>query len=482
MDLNPDSPSPTPATPLLDRLASSRRIVVVLVGGLAALVALIAVTVAISLVAARDVRHATHQQLVAGALPLRLGTGALLADALAEDAAARALVQHPDGPNSANYLSAVGAVERDLAGIGRHLAGHPALAGLVASERRAIERLEAFLSEQVAAAGTGPEGRRHALARIGGDRTDLAALHRAAARVNTAGDALVVAADRSGQSTLDTLVLAVSILGGVAVVLGAAIATLLVIVVGRNARRLRRAADDLAARGAELERSNAQLEEFAYVASHDLSEPLRAVAGFAQLLQRRYRGRLDADADEFIGFVVDGVDRMQRLITDLLEFSRAGRREIDPVAVDCNVLLERLLETLRPRIEETGAAITVSALPTVTADEGLLERVFSNLLQNALKFSGGEQPRIVVAAHLEDGCWRFSVADNGIGVPERHRDRVFRMFQRLHPRDQYAGTGIGLAVSRTIVERHGGRIGLLPNQPSGTVFWFSLPDREPTHG
>lgn len=480
MDLNPDSP--TPATPLLDRLASSHRTVRVLVGGLATMVLLIAITVVVSLLAAREIQHATHQQLIAGALPLRLDTGALLADVLAEDTAAHAIAQHPSGANSALYLSAVGSVERDLARIGPHLAGHPGLMALVAGERAAIMRLEAFLSEQVAAAESGPEGRRDALAKIGSDRTRLVTVHRAAARVNTASAALVTAADRSSESTLNTLVLVVSVLGAIAVVLGAAIAALLVIVVGRNARRLRRAADDLLARSTELERSNAQLEEFAYVASHDLSEPLRAVAGFAQLLQRRYRGRLDADADEFIGFVVDGVGRMQRLITDLLEFSRAGRRDLDLVAVNCETLMERLLDTLRPRIEETGATVTVAQLPTVTADEGLLERVFSNLLANALKFTDGTPPRIAVDALHEDGHWRFSVADDGIGVPEPQHERVFRMFQRLHGRDEYAGTGIGLAVSRTIVERHGGRIGLLPNRPRGTVFWFSLPDREPAHG
>ena len=227
----------------------------------------------------------------------------------------------------------------------------------------------------------------------------------------------------------------------------------------------------------ELQRSNAQLEEFAYVASHDLAEPLRAIAGFAQLLERRYTGRLDSDADEFIEFIVDGARRMQHLIDDLLDYSRAGGGQLARTHVDCAALVRRVTETFADPIAESGATIRVGDLPTrIGADEGLLERVFQNLIGNALKFHGSAPPVVSIDAERLDDSWRFSVSDNGIGVAAGQEDRIFRMFHRLHARDRYVGTGIGLTVSKTVVERHGGRIWHERAEPEGSRFIFTIAD------
>jgi PAS domain S-box-containing protein len=236
-------------------------------------------------------------------------------------------------------------------------------------------------------------------------------------------------------------------------------------------------AAELRARATDLERSNADLEQFAYVASHDLSEPLRMVAGFVQLLQKRYEGRLDADADEFIGYTVDGVNRMQALIDDLLAFSRVGRGDREPSDVDAGVVARRALDALSASLTETGADVEIGELPTVRADERELGQLFQNLISNGLKFHGDDTPRVRVTADAEDGGaeWRFAVADNGIGIEPRHAERIFKMFQRLHGRDAYPGTGIGLAICKKIVEHHGGRIWVEPNANAGSVFKFTLP-------
>jgi light-regulated signal transduction histidine kinase (bacteriophytochrome) len=212
------------------------------------------------------------------------------------------------------------------------------------------------------------------------------------------------------------------------------------------------------------------------VASHDLQEPLRKVASFCQLLQQRYGGQLDERADQYIGFAVDGARRMQALINDLLAFSRVGRADRPHAPVDCNALLERARDDLSAAIEASGAAVEAGPLPTVEGDASLLRLVFQNLLGNAIKFRGEAPPRVRVDATREDGEWRFSVADNGIGIDPEYAERIFIIFQRLHPRSSYEGTGIGLAMCRKIVEYHGGRMWLdTANGDAGSRFCFTLP-------
>ena len=224
----------------------------------------------------------------------------------------------------------------------------------------------------------------------------------------------------------------------------------------------------------ELKRSNEELERFAYVASHDLQEPLRMVRSYAQLLEKRYRGKLDRDADEFIAYLVDGATRMQRLIEDLLAYSRVGTRGQPFAPTSAGAVLEGVLGTLRPVIEEARARVTYDPLPTVAADAVQLEHLFLNLITNALKFRGPEPPAVHISAAARDGDWVVSVRDNGIGIDPEQFDRLFVMFQRLHSREQYPGTGIGLAICRKIVERHGGRIWVESAPGRGAVFHFSL--------
>jgi signal transduction histidine kinase len=226
----------------------------------------------------------------------------------------------------------------------------------------------------------------------------------------------------------------------------------------------------------DLRRSNAELEQFAYVASHDLQEPLRKVASFCQLLQQRYGGQLDDRADQYIGFAVDGARRMQDLINDLLAFSRVGRIENPHTDVDCNALMARVLTDLGRVIEENDATIEVAELPTVRGDAGLLRLVFQNLCANAIKFRAEAAPVVDIGVEREDDCWRFRVSDNGIGIDPENEERIFVLFQRLHPRTQYEGTGIGLAMCRKIAEYHGGRMWLdTGHATAGSTFYFTLP-------
>lgn len=224
----------------------------------------------------------------------------------------------------------------------------------------------------------------------------------------------------------------------------------------------------------DLQRSNEELEQFAYVASHDLQEPLRAVTSYTQLLAQRYQGHLDAKADKYINYIVDGASRMQQLINDLLAYSRLGTRAQEFEAADCNAAVQQSLSNLQIAIAEKNAVITYESLPTVMADEFQLVQLFQNLIGNAIKFCQ-DVPRIQIAAIMQDHEWLFSVRDNGIGIATEYADRIFLIFGRLHSRREYSGTGIGLAICQRIVERHGGRIWVESQSGEGATFYFTIP-------
>ena len=250
----------------------------------------------------------------------------------------------------------------------------------------------------------------------------------------------------------------------------------------RAEEALRKARDELETqvqlRTAELARSNAELVQFAYVASHDLQEPLRAVGGFVELLQRRYEGKLDDKADTYIGLAVDGVNRMHQLINDLLTYSRVGTHAKSLKLVDCNQVVDEALANLETAIAGSAAQVTRRQLPTVTADRTQLVQLLQNLIGNAIKFHGDQPPRASVSAKRSGDTWVFSVRDNGIGIDPKYAERVFVIFQRLHDRTEYPGTGIGLAVCKRIVERHGGRIWFESEPGKGATFFFTLPVKE----
>jgi signal transduction histidine kinase len=238
---------------------------------------------------------------------------------------------------------------------------------------------------------------------------------------------------------------------------------------------MEKANNTLKKQAVELARSNAELEQFAYVASHDLQEPLRMVASYTQLLARRYKGRLDADADEFIGYAVDGVTRMQGLIQDLLAYSRVGMKAKDFEPSDCSAVLNQALANLKAAIEESGAAVTSDPLPTVMADGTQLGQLFQNLIGNAIKFRNQRPPLIHVSAKRDGKEWLFSIRDNGTGFDPQFAERIFVIFQRLHAKGDYPGTGIGLAICKKIVERHSGRIWAKSEPGQGSTFYFIIP-------
>ena len=228
-------------------------------------------------------------------------------------------------------------------------------------------------------------------------------------------------------------------------------------------------------RTAELARSNAELEQFAYIASHDLQEPLRMVSSFVQLLQKRYKGKLDPDADEFIGFAAEGAVRMQRLINDLLAYSRVGTRGKSFGEVDLERALAQALENLQLAIKEKKAVISSDPLPAAFGDGGQLAQVFQNLIDNALKFCGKKQPRVHVSARPRADEVVCSVQDNGIGIAPEYLNQLFLLFHRLHTRKEYPGTGLGLAICKRIVERHGGGIWVESAPEQGSIFYFRIP-------
>jgi signal transduction histidine kinase len=232
---------------------------------------------------------------------------------------------------------------------------------------------------------------------------------------------------------------------------------------------------ELESRNAELERSNAELEQFASVASHDLSEPLRGIAGFSDLLDRRYGDEMDPTARAWLRRILDGTERMRVLIDDLLAYARAGSAR-DRVPVDVADVVDRVRGLLGASIDARGGELVAGPLPVVWAAEADLTQVFQNLIGNALKFSGEQPPRIEVRSYRLDGAWQLSVSDNGIGIESRYVERIFGLFERLHPQERYPGTGMGLAITERIISRHGGRIWVESQPERGSTFSFTIPD------
>ncbi|MEG3847885.1 ATP-binding protein [Microcoleus sp. herbarium19] len=226
----------------------------------------------------------------------------------------------------------------------------------------------------------------------------------------------------------------------------------------------------------ELARSNAELEQFAYVASHDLQAPLATIASYAQLLEKRYKDQLDSQAIKFIGNIVHGCTRMQNLIDDLLEYSRVGRSQKPFKLTDCNHAIKQTLANLQGAIRDTEAVVTYSDLPTVIGDISQLVQLFQNLIGNAIKYRRDAPPAVHVTACKQEENWLFSISDNGIGIAPQHQERIFQIFQRLHTQREYSGTGIGLAICQKIVERHGGCIWVESEPGQGSTFYFTLAD------
>ncbi len=243
----------------------------------------------------------------------------------------------------------------------------------------------------------------------------------------------------------------------------------------RDITELKEAENNLKIKIEELTRSNAELEQFAYVSSHDLQEPLRMIASYLQLLERKYKGKLDAKADKYINFSVDGATRMQKLIDDLLAFSRVTTKANELKPTDLESVYNEILSNLEVLIDENNAIVNHDPLPVVMADKTQISQVFQNLINNAIKFHSKDQPKIKISVNEENNQWLFSVQDNGIGIDPKHSDRIFEIFKRLHKKRDYPGTGIGLAICKKIIERHGGRIWVKSELGKGSTFYFTLP-------
>ncbi len=227
----------------------------------------------------------------------------------------------------------------------------------------------------------------------------------------------------------------------------------------------------------EVKRSNADLEQFAYITSHDLREPLRMITSFLQLLERRYQDRLDSDANEFIGYAVNGAKRLDKMIQDILVYSKITNKERNFVSVNLNNVLEQTYLNLKASINENDAEITNDHLPTLMVDEQLMVQLFQNLISNAIKYRGEQSPKIYISAKREDKQWLFCIKDNGIGISEKHLDKIFIIFQRLHTHQEYEGTGIGLSIAQKIVHQHNGNIWVESEIGTGTTFYFTIPIR-----
>jgi light-regulated signal transduction histidine kinase (bacteriophytochrome) len=244
----------------------------------------------------------------------------------------------------------------------------------------------------------------------------------------------------------------------------------------KRLRELRRQSEkELSCKASELARSNADLEQFAYVASHDLQEPLRMIANYTQLLLERYLGKLDEQADKYIRYSVDGAVRMQALIQDLLKFFQVGKAEIKPRTTECRALVEQAVKNVQAAVEESGAVVNWNGLPVVMADPSQLTQVFQNLIANAIKFRGAETPVIQIDSEKKDHEWVLTISDNGIGIPAESWQDIFVIFRRLHTRTEYAGNGIGLSICKKIIERQGGKIWIEAQAMPGCCFKFTLP-------
>jgi len=241
---------------------------------------------------------------------------------------------------------------------------------------------------------------------------------------------------------------------------------------------LKHTREELEQKSQELARSNIDLQQFAYAASHDLQAPLRGVEGFVNLFSRRYKGKLDTKADEFIEFIIDGVKRMQVLIKDLLEYSQIGAKEIHWKPMESELAVTQALANLKTAIEESSAIVTYETLPRIIGDSSQISSLFQNLIGNAIKYRKEEPPKIHISAERKGDKWLFSVNDNGIGIDPNNSDRIFVVFQRLHTREEYEGTGIGLAICKRIVERHKGNIWIESEPGKGSTFYFTIPDQE----
>jgi len=241
------------------------------------------------------------------------------------------------------------------------------------------------------------------------------------------------------------------------------------------AEELQTANEEMQATNEELERARTDLEQFASVVSHDLQEPLREVLSYAQLLEKRFKPKLGKQGKEFIGYIASGTSRMQQLINDLLTFSRVGTKGVPFEKTDCRDALKGALTNLRQGIKENRAKVVYGSLPTVMADGTQLAQLFQNLIGNAIKFRSKKRPRACINAKLKGRQWQFSVRDNGIGIEPKHKERIFGVFQRLHSRKEYPGTGMGLAICNRIVERHGGRIWVASKLGKGATFYFTIP-------
>ncbi|MCX6678957.1 MAG: ATP-binding protein [Methanothrix sp.] len=243
----------------------------------------------------------------------------------------------------------------------------------------------------------------------------------------------------------------------------------------RDITERKHAEQALVKKSEDLARSNADLAQFAYVASHDLQEPLRTITRFVQLLEKRYQGKLDQDADEFIGFVVGGTKRMQQIINDLLAYSRVNTRRGPPNIMKIEDAIQRAMQNIQYVLEESGGTVIYDEMPSIIADESQMTQLFQNIIGNALKFHGEEAPRVEISAVRKGDDWIFSVRDNGIGIDPQYNDRIFEIFQRLHTCEEYPGTGIGLAIAKKIVERHQGHIWVESLPGKGSTFNFTLP-------
>jgi light-regulated signal transduction histidine kinase (bacteriophytochrome) len=226
-----------------------------------------------------------------------------------------------------------------------------------------------------------------------------------------------------------------------------------------------------------LRQKTDELEHFAYVASHDLKEPLRKISSFTGLLASRYKGRLDEKADNYIWYIVDGAIRMEKLIEDLLTYSRLGRAELTLETISAESSVKQAMSDLEQFLTENDAEVTYAELPVIQVNPVQFEQLVRNLIHNAVKFRTEDKPCVHISAERKDDCWVFSVADNGIGIDPEQSERIFGIFQRLHNRDKYSGTGIGLAVAKKVVERHGGRIWVESSPGKGSVFYFTVPER-----